>query len=218
MAGAGSSLWRGQIIAAMLRRLGKLCAGQTTLLYVKLLKLFDKAQKPQKKSTSLERLDMTDAGSSLWRGRIIAAMLRQYVQAKPSYFGQGSDPSKSCPHLSKDWTQQAQEAACGEGDSSQPRRVTALAKTSTKEWYHDPALYESGRRESWRMKQQNAPMRTSATSPQSAKKLARSSSVADQGRFLTNTVELPCAAESSSAFAFFAAAGFAACVHRHVRC
>jgi hypothetical protein len=56
-------------------------------------------------------------------------------------------------------------------------------------------------------------MRTSVTSPQSAKKLARSSSDADQGRFLTNTVELPCAAESSSvAFAFFADAGFAAYV------
>jgi hypothetical protein len=82
MAGAGSSsLWRAQIIAAMLSQLGKVCPGQTRLVHAKLSKVCDKAQKPQKQSTSPERLDMTGAGSSLWRGKIIAAMPRKFVQA-----------------------------------------------------------------------------------------------------------------------------------------
>ena len=57
-----------------------------------------------------------------------------------------------------------------------------------------------------------SPTRTSAISPQPSKKAARSSSVAVQGRFLMNTVELPLAADvstSSSPFFGFLAAGVA---------
>ncbi len=43
-----------------------------------------------------------------------------------------------------------------------------------------------------------SPMRTLATVPQSAKNSAMVSSSADQGRFLTNTVLLPLAAETST--------------------